>query len=83
VTQLWNLTYSGTHSGRIKLVFHYDAALLPPGYDQSKLIIRHFTNGAWEQLVGKVDTESTPSPSPQKACRLSLWPSPRSMRFQR
>ena len=57
VTQLWNLTYSGTHSGRIKLVFHYDAALLPPGYDQSKLTIRHFTNGTWEQLVGKVDTE--------------------------
>lgn len=57
VTQLWNLTYSGTHSGRIKLVFHYEPSLLPPGYDQTKLTIRHFTNGAWEQLVGKVDTE--------------------------
>lgn len=56
VTQLWNLTYSGTHNGRIKLVFHYDATLLPPGYDESKLTIRHFTNGAWEQLVGRVDT---------------------------
>ena len=55
-TQLWNLSYSGTHSGRIKLTFHYDPALLPPGYDQSKLTIRHFTNGQWEQLVGKVDT---------------------------
>jgi len=57
LTQLWNLTYSGAHSGRIKLVFHYEPSLLPPGYDQSKLTIRHFTNGAWEQLVGKVDTE--------------------------
>ena len=56
ITQLWNLTYSGTHNGRIKLVFHYDASLLPPGYDESKLTIRHFTNGAWEQLVGRVDT---------------------------
>ena len=56
VTQLWNLTYSGAHNGLIKLVFHYNAALLPPGYDESKLTIRHFTNGQWEQMVGKVDT---------------------------
>jgi hypothetical protein len=56
VTQLWNLTYSGTHNGLIKLVFHYNPALLPPGYDETKLTIRHFTNGQWEQLVGKVDT---------------------------
>lgn len=55
-TQLWNLNYTGTHTGGIHLTFHYDPALLPAGYDQSKLTIRHYTNGAWEQLVGKVDT---------------------------
>ena len=55
VTQLWNFNYSGTHNGRIRLTFHYNPAQLPAGYDQSKLIIRHFTNRAWEQLVGKVD----------------------------
>ena len=56
ITQLWNLTYSGTHNGRITLKFHYNAALLPPGYDETKLTIRHFTNGQWEQMVGLVDT---------------------------
>ena len=55
-TQLWNLKYTGTHNGLIHLTFHYNPALLPPGYDETKLTIRHFTNGAWEQLVGKVDT---------------------------
>ena len=55
-TQLWNLKYTGTHTGLIHLTFHYNPALLPAGYDESKLTIRHFTNGAWEQLVGKVDT---------------------------
>ncbi len=55
-TQLWNLKYTGTHTGLIHLTFHYNPALLPPGYDEMKLTIRHFTNGAWEQLVGKVDT---------------------------
>ena len=55
-TQLWNLRYTGSHNGLIHLTFHYNPALLPPGYDETKLTIRHFTNGAWEQLVGKVDT---------------------------
>ncbi len=56
VTQLWNLSYSGSHSGLITLKFHYNPALLPAGYDERQLTIRHFTNGAWEQLVGNVDT---------------------------
>lgn len=55
VTQLWNLKYTGSHTGLIHLTFHYNPDLLPAGYDETKLTIRHFTNGAWEQLVGKVD----------------------------
>ncbi len=68
--QLWNLKYSGTHTGNIKLTFAYNPALLPPGYDENQLIIYHFNNGVWEKLVGKVDTIKkvihviTPSLSP-------------------
>ena len=56
MTQVWNLDYTGTHTGLIHLTFHYNPDLLPPGFDQTKLTIRHFTNGAWEELVGNVDT---------------------------
>ncbi len=56
LSQVWNLKYNGAYTGKIKLKFNYDPALLPAGFDAKKLTIWHFTNGAWEQLVGVVDT---------------------------
>lgn len=70
VRQLWELDYSGAHTGLIHLTFHYNPALLPAGYDEKNLTIYHFHNGAWEQMVGVVDpvnhtiTVSTSSLSP-------------------
>lgn len=55
LSQVWNLQYTGTYSGKIKLTFAYDPALLPVGFDQTKLTIYHYHAGAWEQLVGLVD----------------------------
>jgi hypothetical protein len=68
--QRWNLKYSGTHTGNIKLKFAYNPALLPAGYDENQLVIYHFRNGVWEKLVCKVDPATntieviTPSLSP-------------------
>lgn len=55
LSQVWNLQYTGTYSGKIKLTFAYDPALLPAGFDQTKLTIYHFHAGAWEQLVGLIN----------------------------
>lgn len=68
--QRWNLTYSGTHTGNIKLKFAYNPALLPAGYDENQLVIYHFRNGVWEKLACKVNPVTnvieavTPSLSP-------------------
>jgi hypothetical protein len=68
--QRWNLTYSGAHTGNIKLKFAYNPALLPAGYDENQLVIYHFNNGVWEKLTCKVDPTTntieatTPSLSP-------------------
>lgn len=68
--QTWNLRYSGSHSGKIRLRFAYDPSLLPPNYDQNQLAIYHFSNGAWVKLPGSVDpvnhviSAETPSLSP-------------------
>lgn len=68
--QRWNLKYSGSHTGNIKLKFAYDPALLPAGYDENQLTIYHFNNGVWEKLPCKVDPVNniieaiTPSLSP-------------------
>jgi len=56
VTQLWNLDYSGTHNGLIHLTFAYDPALLPAGFDETRLAIYHFHGADWEILTGAVDT---------------------------
>ena len=56
VTQLWNLDYSGTHNGLIHLTFAYDPALLPAGFDETRLAIYHYHGAAWEKLTGAVDT---------------------------
>ncbi len=55
VTQLWNLTYSGTHNGLIHITFAYNPALLPAGFDESILAIYHFNGTIWEKLPGTVD----------------------------
>ena len=55
LAQVWNLSWSGRHSGRIRLRFNYDPALVPAGTDASRLTIYHFHDGSWEQLVGTVD----------------------------
>lgn len=55
LSQVWNLRYTGTHNGRIRLTFAYDPALIPPGFDESGLTMYHFHDGAWEQMVGQVD----------------------------
>lgn len=68
--QRWNLTYSGSHTGNIKLKFAYNPALLPAGYDENQLVIYHFHNGQWEKLICKVNPSTnvieamTPSLSP-------------------
>lgn len=54
--QRWNLSYSGSHTGSIRLKFAYDPALLPAGYDENQLVIYHFRNGVWEKLRCTVDT---------------------------
>ncbi len=56
VTQLWNLEFSGTHTGAIHLTFAYNPASLPPGFDESTLTIFHFNGGQWEELSGPVNT---------------------------
>ena len=55
VTQVWNLKYNGTHNGDIHLTFSYDPALLPAGFDHSRLVICHYNGVAWENLHGTVD----------------------------
>ncbi len=55
--QRWNLSYSGSYTGKIQLAFAYNPALLPAGYDENQLVIYQFTNGVWEKLEGKVDTK--------------------------
>lgn len=68
--QRWNLKYSGTHTGNIKLKFAYNPALLPADYDENQLSIYHFNNGVWEKLPCKVNPATnvieaiTPSLSP-------------------
>ncbi|MFZ4768508.1 MAG: hypothetical protein ACOYMN_26475, partial [Roseimicrobium sp.] len=56
VTQRWNLRYTGGFTGRIRLTMGYNPALLPANFDQSKLAIYHFHYGAWEQMVGRINT---------------------------
>ena len=70
LSQVWNLHYTGSHSGRIRLTFAYDPALIPAGQDVTRLTLYHFHAGAWEQMVGIVHpgphtiTISTDSLSP-------------------
>lgn len=53
--QLWDLDFSGEHSGLITLVFNYDEFLLARGTVESELAIAHFVNGAWQVEAGVVD----------------------------
>jgi hypothetical protein len=54
--QLWDLDFTGTHSGQTQLVFHYDPTLLSPDVAESDLRIAHFINGEWVLQNGTVDT---------------------------
>ncbi len=68
--QLWNLEFTGTHQGAIRLTFGYDASSLPAGFDQTRLAIHHFDGTAWVRLAGTVDVATqrisvtTPNLSP-------------------
>ncbi len=70
LSQLWDLEYTGSYNGRIRLTFAYDPALIPAGFDHTRLTMYHYHSGAWEQMVGTVDpvrhtiTVSTDSLSP-------------------
>lgn len=52
---IWNLKYSGTHTGVIHLTRFYDPALLPAGFDANRLVVYHHNGVAWENLNGIVD----------------------------
>ena len=55
-TQLWNLSYSGSHNGLIHLTFAYQPSLLPANFNETKLAIYHYNGSIWEKLPGTVDT---------------------------
>ncbi len=54
--QVWDVSFSGTYSGAIDLTLCYDNTLLPAGFDESTLSIKHFSGGTWQTLPGTVDT---------------------------
>jgi uncharacterized repeat protein (TIGR02543 family) len=54
--QVWHVAFSGTYSGLVDLTLSYDPTLLPAGFDESTLAIHHFSGGAWQTLMGTVDT---------------------------
>jgi hypothetical protein len=53
--QVFDVTLDGaTFSGLLQLTFNIDLALLPAGFDTSRLHVYHWTNGTWEDLGGVV-----------------------------
>ena len=53
--QLWKLQFSGIFSGNVNLKFGYDPTILPPGFDETTLLLYEYTGGAWQQLPSAVD----------------------------
>lgn len=54
--QVWKVEFNGVHSGVTHLTFAYDPSALPPGFDESILVVYHQVGDAWERLDTVVDT---------------------------
>lgn len=54
-THLWQLQFSGTYSGTVKLTFCYDPALLPQDFDPLLLCIRQYDGQSWQNRGGVVN----------------------------
>jgi hypothetical protein len=69
-SSLWDITGGEGFDGLAEITFGYDPALLPPGFDETRLAIFHLEGGSWTELLGTVDptantiTVSTSSFSP-------------------
>lgn len=53
--QIWEVEFSGTYAGAVRLTFGYDPTILPAGFDQSTLCIYHFNGTAWRKLASMVN----------------------------
>jgi hypothetical protein len=54
-SQLWEMEFTGSHSGLIRLTFGYDPMLLPEGFDLSTIQLYQFNDPGWQQLTSEVD----------------------------
>jgi len=60
-TQYWSIAFeNGAYSGHVTLIFCYNESLLPPGFDESLLVMLHQEDGGpWETLDPiAIDTEA-------------------------
>ena len=53
--QIWKLGFTGTYAGAVHLTVGYDPTVLPPGFDQSALVLYQFDGGSWQPLPGTPD----------------------------
>ena len=53
--QIWKVKFSGDYNGSVKLIFGYDATILPAGFDQTTLCLYEYENGGWHKLASTVD----------------------------
>ena len=54
-TQLWNVGFSGTYSGPVRLTFCYDGTMLPAGFAESTLDVFQYDGSNWQVLSGTVN----------------------------
>jgi hypothetical protein len=53
--QVWKVEFSGEFNGHVNLKFGYDPTVLPPGFDETTLVIYEFSEGTWQSLPSTVD----------------------------
>ena len=53
--QLWDIGFEGSFNDGLRLTFHLDTSLLPPGADPENLRLYHWTGGSWQLLAGGFD----------------------------
>jgi len=51
--QSWEIEFTGSFSGNLTLIFHYDPALLDPNQNEADLQVLHFSNGVWTAVPGQ------------------------------